>query len=63
MNQLNKIDNKGIKVGIIGLGYVGLPLDIEISHHYLTKGFDIDKSRINQLNKNNDVTLEISKKP
>ena len=62
MNQLNKIDKKDIKVGVIGLGYVGLPLAIEISHHYLTKGFDIDKNRIDQLNKNNDVTLEISKK-
>ena len=50
MNQLNKIDDKDIKVGGIGLGYVGLPLAIEISHHYLTKGLNIDKSRINQLN-------------
>ena len=48
---LNKIDNKNVKVGIIGLGYVGLPLVIRFSEVGIeTVGFDIDKSKINKLN-------------
>jgi UDP-N-acetyl-D-glucosamine dehydrogenase len=48
---LNKIDNKNVKVGIIGLGYVGLPLVIRFSEVGIeTVGFDIDKSKTNKLN-------------
>ena len=49
---LNKIKKKDIKVGIIGLGYVGLPLSI---HYALKKintfGFDIDTNKIKSINK------------
>ena len=31
-----------IKIGIIGLGYVGLPLTVEFSKRYNTIGFDIN---------------------
>ena len=51
------------KVAIIGLGYVGLPLAIEFSKKIKIIGFDINKQRINELNKNYDRTLEISSKP
>ena len=47
------------KVGIIGLGYVGLPLAVEFSKHYDTLGFDINKERVGQLDKFFDKTLEI----
>uniref|UniRef100_UPI0040482332 nucleotide sugar dehydrogenase n=1 Tax=Algoriphagus sp. TaxID=1872435 RepID=UPI0040482332 len=47
-------------IGIIGLGYVGLPLAIEFSKKYLTVGFDINLNRISQLKNFNDSTLEIS---
>lgn len=50
------------KVAIIGLGYVGLPLAIEFSKKIKIIGFDINKQRINELNKNYDRTLEISSK-
>jgi UDP-N-acetyl-D-glucosamine/UDP-N-acetyl-D-galactosamine dehydrogenase len=50
---------KTIKIGIIGLGYVGLPLAVEFGKQYETIGFDIDTRRISQLNKGIDLTLEV----
>ena len=37
------------KIAVIGLGYVGFPLAIEFSKKYKVVGFDIDKSRIKEL--------------
>ena len=47
------------KIGIIGLGYVGLPLAVEFAK-YKVVGFDINKSRIDELTNFNDSTLEIT---
>ena len=47
------------KIGIIGLGYVGLPLAIEFGKKYQTIGFDINKNRINELKNNYDKTKEV----
>lgn len=49
------------KIAIIGLGYVGLPLAVEFGRKYNTIGFDINQSRINELNNGIDNTLEIEK--
>jgi UDP-N-acetyl-D-glucosamine dehydrogenase len=47
---LNKIKNKKIKVGIIGLGYAGLPLLIELFKKKIyTIGFDIDQNKIKKI--------------
>ena len=46
------------KIGIIGLGYVGLPLAIEFAKKYAVVGFDIDKSRVSELNSGKDCTSE-----
>ena len=51
---------KNTKIAIIGLGYVGLPLAVEFAKKFPTIGFDISKSRIEQLNNYTDVTLETS---
>ena len=48
-----------IKIGIIGLGYVGLPLAIEFAKKYLVIGFDIKKNRIEELSEGIDSTLEV----
>lgn len=48
-----------IKIGIIGLGYVGLPLAVEFSKRYNTIGFDINDKRITQLKIFNDITKEV----
>ncbi len=53
---------KKIKLGIIGLGYVGLPLAIEFGKFYNVIGFDVSKVRIDNLIKNIDINNEISKK-
>ena len=54
--------NKKIEIMVLGLGYVGLPLALELSKYFLVTGFDINKKRINELNNNIDTTNEISKK-
>jgi len=51
---------QNIKIGIIGLGYVGLPLAVEFGKHLPTLGFDINTSRLEELKKGNDRTLEVS---
>lgn len=50
-----------VSVGVIGLGYVGLPLAIEFGKLFKVVGFDIDSSRIQELKKRRDRTGEISK--
>jgi UDP-N-acetyl-D-galactosamine dehydrogenase len=49
-----------IHIGIIGLGYVGLPLGIEFSKKYNVTGFDINERRINDLKDKNDRTIQVS---
>lgn len=53
-----KLDN--LQIGIIGLGYVGLPLAVEFGKKYSTIGFDINQPRVNELKLGNDSTLECS---
>lgn len=48
------------KVGVIGLGYVGLPLAVEFGKIIDTVGFDIDRNRIAELKKGHDRTKEIT---
>ena len=40
------LDKRNIRLGIIGLGYVGLPLAIEFGKTFRTIGYDIKKKRI-----------------
>jgi UDP-N-acetyl-D-galactosamine dehydrogenase len=47
------------KIGIIGLGYVGLPLAVEFGKITEVIGFDINQSRIDELKKGIDRTLEV----
>lgn len=48
-----------IKIGVIGLGYVGLPLARLFATKYNTVGFDINESRIKELRSGTDSTLEV----
>ncbi len=50
------------KIAILGLGYVGLPLAVNLSPHFRVVGFDISNERINELNLGIDKTLEVKKK-
>lgn len=49
---------KEFKIAVIGLGYVGLPLAIEFGKKYKVLGFDINKERIEELQRGVDHTLE-----
>ncbi|MCK0147050.1 nucleotide sugar dehydrogenase [Arenibacter sp. F26102] len=48
-----------IKIAVIGLGYVGLPLARLFATKYATIGFDINQTRINELQAGKDYTLEV----
>jgi UDP-N-acetyl-D-galactosamine dehydrogenase len=49
------------RIGIIGLGYVGLPLAVEFGKRFTTVGFDVKEGRITDLQAGRDSTLEVSK--
>ena len=49
----------GIKIAVIGLGYVGLPLARLFATKYPVVGFDINEKRIKELNSGIDATLEV----
>ena len=53
---------KNKKLAVIGLGYVGLPLAVEFGKKFEVIGFDVNKNRVDQIKKNEDTNLEISKK-
>lgn len=48
-----------VRIGILGLGYVGLPLAVEFGKKFPTLGFDINPTRIAELKKGYDSTLEV----
>lgn len=48
------------KLGIVGLGYVGLPLAVEFGQHRPVIGYDINVQRISELARQNDRNLECS---
>ena len=48
------------KIGIIGLGYVGLPLAVEFGKLIDVVGFDINNLRIEELSKGYDRTFEVN---
>ncbi|GAA5495212.1 UDP-N-acetyl-D-glucosamine 6-dehydrogenase [Rubritalea halochordaticola] len=58
MNIDEKIAAKKATLGIIGLGYVGLPLAVEFGKYYRTIGFDINQRRVDELSSGKDHTLE-----
>lgn len=54
------MDLNNYKIGIIGLGYVGLPLAVEFGKKISTVGFDINQERIDELSAGKDRTLEVA---
>lgn len=53
--------DKNTVIGVIGLGYVGLPLAVEFGKKFRTIGFDLKKDLIENYIKHNDPTGEVSK--
>ena len=64
MNQLeDKIKSKDAKIGIIGMGYVGIPLGLEFSNKGFTVlGFDKDTKRVDDINAGKQIMKHITKK-
>ena len=52
------MQHSGIPIAVVGLGYVGLPLAVEFGRVRNVIGFDINESRIKELKKGVDKTLE-----
>lgn len=50
------------RIGVVGLGYVGLPLAVEFGKHFETVGFDVKARRIDELRSGRDSTLEVTSK-
>ena len=53
--------DRKLNIAVIGLGYVGLPLAIEFSKKDNVIGYDLNKLRVSELNKQYDRTNELSK--
>lgn len=51
---------EGVKLAVVGLGYVGLPLAVAFGKRYPTVGFDVNRSRVAALRAGRDQTLEVS---
>ncbi len=57
---IEKTQDKTLKVGIIGLGYVGLPLAVEFATSgYETIGFDVQKEKVDKVNKGENYIGDI----
>ncbi len=48
------------KIAVVGLGYVGLPLAVQLSKHFEVVGYDLKSERIKELESGYDRTLEVS---
>ena len=57
-----KFNLRNLRVGIVGLGYVGLPLAVEFGKRFQTVGFDIKAERVDELRRGVDSTLEVESK-
>ena len=68
MELLKRIENKQARLGVIGLGYVGLPLAIEFARAgFHVVGYDVDKAKVAELNAGSsyipDVPPRTSRRP
>lgn len=60
MNLQNKIKSKKAQIGVVGLGYVGLPLAVEFaSKGFSTVGIDLDTSKVNSIQKGKNYIADV----
>jgi UDP-N-acetyl-D-glucosamine dehydrogenase len=63
MDLLKKIETNEAVIGVVGLGYVGLPLLMEfVEHGFKTVGFDIDQRKVDMLNDGKSYIKHIDEK-
>src|SRR5699024_7009866 len=58
MSLFEKLQNREEKISVIGLGYVGLPLAIELAKKFDVVGYDVNESKLEQYRSGVDVTDE-----
>ncbi|MCH3950622.1 MAG: nucleotide sugar dehydrogenase [Acidaminococcus sp.] len=58
LDVCEKLASKETKLAVVGLGYVGLPLAVQFSHHYDVVGFDTNEAKIGRYKAGHDVTEE-----
>jgi UDP-N-acetyl-D-galactosamine dehydrogenase len=51
---------ENLRIGIVGLGYVGLPLAAYLSRHFPVTGFDVNAARVAELSSGRDRTGEVT---
>ncbi|KPK41150.1 MAG: hypothetical protein AMJ78_06255, partial [Omnitrophica WOR_2 bacterium SM23_29] len=57
---INKISSKDATIGVIGLGYVGLPLAVEFAKKgFKSVGIDVDKRRVEKINSGCSYILDV----
>lgn len=55
-----KIENRTARTGVVGLGYVGLPLAVELAHAgFFVTGIDIDQSKVDSLNRGESYIQDV----
>ena len=60
MNLKNKIENREAQIGVIGLGYVGLPLAMEfVRAGFHVTGIDVDQEKVKKLNRGENYIQDI----
>src|SRR5699024_10552601 len=59
MSLFEALKNKEQKISVIDLGYVGLPLAIELAKTYDVTGFDVNNAKLDQYTSGTDVTDEV----
>ncbi len=59
--SVRRLSLRKCRIGVVGLGYVGLPLAVEFGKHFETVGFDVKEGRIKELSRGKDSTLEVSR--
>ncbi len=61
MSLREKIDSRTARIGVIGLGYVGLPLAVEFANAgFDVTGFDVDESKVADVNAGRSYILDVS---
>jgi UDP-N-acetyl-D-galactosamine dehydrogenase len=53
-------DLSSLKIAVVGLGYVGLPLAVELTKRFDVVGFDVNEERVRALRNGKDATREVS---
>ena len=57
---LKKLTAREASIGVVGLGYVGLPLAVALSHRFSVTGYDISEERVKLLKADHDPSHELS---